>query len=359
MSLALRQIALRLVALATLNAAASPARRQPSGDVTQQSTAGGERPPRRHLRRSDGPPAVIQTLSSAPARSRTIFTRISKGKADMSARYCQSRLVRFALVCSLAASAALCTSRGHAAVVLDYDLSAIPNAVVTTASATTVAPGLTATDLNRGAGIVATNLTRGFSSNDWATTTASRQNAIDTGEYYQFGFTVAPGGSVSLEQLDVSLRRSAIAAPMNYEWQYSLDGFATGGITISVAGSPYYSAGSFTYFGRSSGTGGVADNFNYMTVSVSAQGEGNPMPPLDLTGISDLQSISAGSTVDFRLYAWGDGSGASSNTVALGRNLGPRLTGVAVPEPSTFALAGTGIGLAAVAAYRRRGKQVA
>jgi len=83
------------------------------------------------------------------------------------------------------------------------------------------------------------------------------------------------------------------------------------------------------------------------------------MPPLDLTGITDVQNISAGSTVDFRLYAWGAGLGASTNTVALGRNLGPRLTGVAVPEPSTFALAGTGIGLAAVAAYRRRGKQAA
>ena len=241
----------------------------------------------------------------------------------------------------------------RAAVVLDYDLSTIPNAVVATAPATTVAAGLSATDLTRGAGITATNLTAGFSSNNWATTAASRQNAIDTDQYYQFGFTVVPGGSVSLEQLEVALRRSAVAAPMNYEWQYSLDAFATAGNTISVPGSPYYSTGAFTYFGRSSGTGGVADNFNYMTVDVSQQGNGNPMPPLDLTGITALQNITAGSTVAFRLYAWGDGTGASSNTVALGRNLGPRLSGVAVPEPTGLIVIG-GAFLAGVGCVRRR-----
>ncbi len=241
----------------------------------------------------------------------------------------------------------------HAAVVLDYDLTAVPNTAVTTVAPTTVAGGLTASDLTRGAGITATNLTSGFSSNNWAATTASRQNAIDTNQYYQFGFTVVPGGSVSLEQLEVGLRRSAIAAPMNYEWQYSLDGFATAGNTISVSGSPYYSTGAFTYFGRSSGTGGIADNFNYMTTDVSGQNAGNPMAPLDLTGITALQNITAGSTVDFRLYAWGDGTGATSNTVALGRNLGPRLSGVAVPEPTSLILVGAALA-AGVGFVRRR-----
>ncbi len=275
----------------------------------------------------------------------------------MSLRTMTLRLFAIATLTASAVTVGACGAK--AAVVLDYDLSNLPNAVVTTVAPTTVAPGLVATDLSRGVGINATNLTSGFSSNNWATTTASRQNAIDTNQYFQFGFTVAPGGIVSLQQLDVSLRRSAIAAPMNYEWQYSLDGFATGGSTISVAGSPYYASGAFTYLGRSSGDGGVADNFNYMTASVSDQNAGNPMPPLDLTGITDLQNITAGSTVDFRLYAWGDGNGASTNTVALGRNLGPQITGVAVPEPSGLALAGCGICLAVTAAYRRRSKRTA
>ncbi len=240
----------------------------------------------------------------------------------------------------------------EAAVVLDYDLSTVPNVAVPSAAATTVAAGITATDLTRGSGVVAANLTSGFSSNDWATTAASRQNAIDTDEFYQFGFTVIPGGSVSLEQLEVALRRSAIAAPMNYEWQYSLDGFTTAGNTITVAGSPYYSTGAFTYFGRSSGTGGIADNFNYMSTDVPTQGNGNQMPPLDLTGIADLQSIAAGSTVDFRLYAWGDGTGAPTNTVAVGRVLGPRLSGVAVPEPASVMWVGGA--MLALAVFSRR-----
>lgn len=257
-------------------------------------------------------------------------------------------------IAAIACSVGLGLASAQAAVVLDYNLSAIPNAVVQTAPATTVAAGLSATDLTRGSGLTATNLTAGFSSNNWAGATASRQNAIDTNQYYQFGFTVVPGGSVSLEQLEVGMRRSAVNAPMNYEWQYSLDGFATAGNTISVPGSPYYSTGVFTYFGRSSsGTTPAPEDFNYMTVDVANQGDGNPMPPLDLSGITALQNVTAGSTVDFRLYGWGAGLGASTNTVALGRNLGPRLSGVAVPEPTGLMVVGGAV-LAGFGCVRRR-----
>ena len=267
----------------------------------------------------------------------------------MSIRTCRASFIR-----GTAFAACLCLASAQAAVVLDYDLSGVPNLAVPSVAATTVAPGLTAADLTRGSGVTATNLTRGFSANNWATTAASRQNAIDTNQYFQFGFSVEPGGSVSLAQLETSLRRSAVAAPMNFEWQYSLDGFATSGNTISVTGSPYYAAGTFTYFGRSSGgTTPAPEDFNYMTVAVANQDDGNVMPPLDLSGITALQSITAGATVDFRLYAWGTGGGATTNTVALGRNLGPRLSGVAVPEPAGLGLA-SAVSLVAAAAWKRR-----
>lgn len=260
---------------------------------------------------------------------------------------------------SLRLSAVAClvvpgASGARAAVVLDYNLASVPNTAVATVTATTVAGGLLATDLTRGSGIVATNLTSGFSANNWATT-GGRANAIATNQFFQFGFTVEPGGSVSLEQLDVALRRSAGAAPMNFEWQYSLDGFATAGTTISVAGSPYYASGAFTYFGRSSGTAAPPPaNFAYMTVDTAGQTDGNLMPPLDLTGVSALQNLSAGASATFRLYAWGTGGGASTNTVALGRNVGPRLSGVAVPEPASCLVTVGAASLAAGLRHRRR-----
>jgi hypothetical protein len=259
----------------------------------------------------------------------------------------------------MVAAVVLIAGSVQADVVLDYSLVSVPNESVASVDPTLVAAGLTATPLTRGPGIGATNLTRGFSANNWTGAGASRANAIEIGQYFQFGFTVAASSTVSLSQLDVSLRRSAADAPMNYEWQYSLDGFATPGTTIAVAGSPYYATGAFTYLGRSSGSGGVASDFNYMTQDVTAQGNGNPMPPLDLSGFDGLQNLTEGASVTFRLFGWGAGASALTNTVAIGRDFGPKLTGVAVPEPGSLLLAGLGGLLACGVGVSRRRRSAA
>lgn len=241
---------------------------------------------------------------------------------------------------------------------LYYDLSSIPSVIIASATATTVADGIAATFLTRGPGVSGTNLAQGFSTTNWATTTASYANAVTTGQYLQFGFTVSASSTASLSQLDVTLRRSAVNAPMNYTWQYSLDGFATPGITVSDTASPYYTTGTFTYLGRSStsGTTPTASNYNYMTVDVNSQDAGNAMPTLDLSAIASLQGMTEGSAVTFRLYAWGSGAGATTNTVAMGRNVGPRLTGtVSVPEPSGSMMLALGVTSAGgFWVYRRR-----
>ncbi|MFN7137977.1 MAG: hypothetical protein ACK4UN_01415 [Limisphaerales bacterium] len=206
--------------------------------------------------------------------------------------------------------------------VVAYNLSALPNAVVESAPATTVAAGLTATPVVRGPTLGGANLTRGYSANSWnniaAGTPATRENAL-LGDYFQFTVTIESGKTASLSSMDVSLRRSAVNAPMNYEWLYSFDGFATPGISM----------GSFNYYGRSSGTASTnVEPYSWMTSDVAGQGDGNPMSTMDLSGVSGLQNIPGGTTITFRLIGWGNDNTADSNTVALGRDQGPHIRGV-------------------------------
>ncbi|TVR53526.1 MAG: hypothetical protein EA425_03275 [Puniceicoccaceae bacterium] len=224
-----------------------------------------------------------------------------------------------------------------AGTILSYDLSAQPSQE-TSVAASTVAEGLSATDLVRGPGPNPAGLVRGFSANQWTNNEdhdplleSTRENAILQGDYFEFGFSVLEGFSASLDTLDVSLRRSGLGAPEQYEWQFSFDSFATPGTTLTQ----------FTYFGRASAVGETgatteAVDFNYMIEDVANQGEGNPMPTVLLSGIEELQSIDGGTTVTFRLYAWG--ADRNSRTVAIGRNDGPALGGTIIPEPRTYAL---------------------
>jgi hypothetical protein len=222
--------------------------------------------------------------------------------------------------------------------VLRYNMVNSGNVVLQSFAATTVANGLSAEPLTRGPGLNATNLTRGFTSNQWSIIpweADGRATAIAEGDFYQFAFTVAEGRVATLHTLDHALRRSAVNAPMYYEWQYSFDGFATPGQTVEPRGPVWESLGwntsYFTYHGRSAieagGVAGVAENFNYITVRVDGQDEGNAMPTFDLSQEPLLQEIPGGSTVTFRLYAWGNDQTTATNTVAIGRDSADQIGG--------------------------------
>jgi hypothetical protein len=227
--------------------------------------------------------------------------------------------------------------------IVQYDMIGSGNVVLDTFAATTVATGLTAAPLSRGAGPNPTNLTRGFSSNEWSMIPwgmDGREVALTADDYYEFAFTVAEGYVASLAALDHALRRSAVSAPMFYEWQYSFDNFATPGNTVIPRGQVWemlaWNTPYFTYHGRSAieagGVAGTVDNYNYITERVDGQNEGNPIPTFDLTQEPLLQEIAGGTTVTFRLYAWGNDQTTPTNSAALGRDNadqvgGPRLAG--------------------------------
>jgi hypothetical protein len=238
--------------------------------------------------------------------------------------------------------------------VVEWDLSIVSsNTATPSVPPTTVAAGLTVSDLGRGPGINASGLNQGFAANRWNNinsayqpSTPSRANAISRGDYYTFSVTVEAGKSLSLAALDASLRRSALNAAMNFELQYSLDGFATAGTTILPRGPAWITLGltnnsTFQYLGRTSPTApATVEQYDWMVKDVGGRPDtvstpGDAIPTIDLSTIAALQNVYGPTTVTFRLYAWGNASTADSNTTSLGRVNGPRLRGaIGIAPPS-------------------------
>jgi 2',3'-cyclic-nucleotide 2'-phosphodiesterase (5'-nucleotidase family) len=81
-----------------------------------------------------------------------------------------------------------------------WDLTGQPGNQVSQAPATTAA-WITGLALTRGPGLTASSASNAFSSTGW--------NGVDAGDHFQFGFTVAPGHSVDLNQLVIATRSSS------------------------------------------------------------------------------------------------------------------------------------------------------
>ncbi|TVR53525.1 MAG: hypothetical protein EA425_03270 [Puniceicoccaceae bacterium] len=231
--------------------------------------------------------------------------------------------------------------------IINWDLAGVPNSPVPTVLPATLAEGLESDGLLRGPGVGAANLTNGYSANTFTpgSDNPSRATAIAKGEYIGFAFRVRGGFVASLDAVQFSLRRSAVNAPLFYELQYSLDNFATPGVKVA----------DFTYRGRSSGTNtetstepseymrfGAPDSYTDESFELppdlagqsgGVNDAGNPIPVIDLSSIAELQHIPGGTTVTFALFAWGNASTTTGNTVAFGRINGPVVTGSVIDDP--------------------------
>lgn len=185
--------------------------------------------------------------------------------------------------------------------------------------------GATPINLTTGSGLTVSALMNGFAAINWNTANNNREDAIAEDKYFQFGFEVDPGYTATLATVEMSLRRSALNGPMNYELQVSLDDFATPGLVVS----------NFTYRGRTSGTAPspdprINDPYYHMENDLpghanSATSPGDPIRPIELLEFEELHEIPGGTTVTFRLYAWGNESTTNTNSVALGRMVGPKI----------------------------------
>ena len=150
------------------------------------------------------------------------------------------------------------------------------------------------------AGVATTGSPAGnaWGGNGWdAYTTGGAGNfdsTVSRGDFVTIAFTVASGATVSFTSIPAHNIRRSSTGPSSGQWQYSL---GASGTFVNI-GSPI--------------TWGVTT------------GTGNPQPALDLSTISDLQSITGGTTVTFRIVNMGATSSGGTwylNQVTSGRDI--------------------------------------
>jgi hypothetical protein len=194
-------------------------------------------------------------------------------------------------------------------------------------SATTLQPQLNPVSITRGSGLVAMSLADSFAAGGWDTANTTLAAAQAGNQYLAFSVSSQSGSTVSYSTIDANFARTA-GAPNQFQWQYSLDGFATPGVSI-----------------------GSTVVFNSIQAYGQAQGQ------ISLSGISALQSVASSTTVEFRLYAYGATSGSGmvsfgyleGNDLAIGGTVGS-----AIPEPATYAWCAGVAALSGTLLWRRR-----
>jgi hypothetical protein len=169
-------------------------------------------------------------------------------------------------------------------------------------NATTLNANLNTSTLSRGNGINPTVLNNAFSSNNY-TLNGTQSDASTNNDYLQFQISALSGYQVSLSTLDVTLRRSN-TGPNTYIWKYSTDG-----INFNNIGTP------ITY--------------------TDIAGNGTSQAQINLSTIPALQNVPFGTTITFRLYAWGATN--TGGTFAIGRLNGNDLSigGIVSAAPCT------------------------
>lgn len=154
---------------------------------------------------------------------------------------------------------------------------------------------------------------RGFGENGLAT-------AITANDYAFFSVNIGSGYQMDLDTISFNIRRNGNAAPEDYAILASPSGFTASSElqTFEVT------------------TSSSSPLTNVETLSV------------DVSSLATYDGLT-GNDVEFRLYAWGSGVG---NFHVSDASLSGQIA--VIPEPSTFALLASGIGVVLLGSRRRR-----
>lgn len=167
------------------------------------------------------------------------------------------------------------------AVTTAWDFSPLPggatNFGTSPLAATSSDSNMTAGGLTRGVGIgtTGTGAANAWGGTDFITASPSQATAIASNEFATFTITANAGFTVSLSDIAAyNIRRSA-TGPTTGIWQYQIG------------------AGAFTDVGSA------------ITWGAITTGAGNPQSAINLSGISALQNVPAGTTITLRVVTWG------------------------------------------------------
>ncbi len=203
-----------------------------------------------------------------------------------------------------------------------------PDAATTTDSSVSAGSA----NLTRGSGLTTsgTGAAGAWGANGFSSSSTSESAAILANDYVTISLTVASGYSVSLSDIAAYNIRRSSTGPTTGIWQYSING------------------GAYTDIG------------NAITWGTSG---GNSQSAITLSSISDLQNLTAGTQVSFRVDSWG---ATSSSGTWYFNDLGNSTTSdlifdgtvTPVPEPVNVALGilGASAGLVAVVRFVWRKK---
>jgi hypothetical protein len=220
------------------------------------------------------------------------------------------------LIISLITVLMPCVALGQS--IATYDFTGQPGNQASNPSSG-VAPGLTASVLDRGPGVTASAATGSISSSAWST------GALDLTDYYQFTLTPDPGATLNVDQIIFSERRSATGI-RDIVVRSSLDSFTADLFNVNVPDE--------TLTRQQTVNLGVA--FDSLTSDVTFR-------------IYGFTAEAAGGTWRLGVAGGADNPNSLPSTLVVNGSVS------AVPEPASWVL--IGLSVAGVGVYSRRIKR--
>jgi endonuclease G len=199
------------------------------------------------------------------------------------------------------------TGRGiYFGTLVGWDVSGLTNYGPSTLAATTNAQNLTITGLTRGTGVPTNNNGAARAWGGVSFTNVTAANAVASNQFVTFSVSPNSGYTVSFTNI------------ARFDYRRSSTGATNGLVQYQLNSEPFANIAAIFYTNTSS--------------------SGSSIPPIDLSGISELQNVGPGTNVTFRIVNWG---GTNPNgswyifDVAVSTALDFAVQGVVAPIPST------------------------